>query len=110
MIFAWDGANREHIARHGVTPEEAEYVVEGAEPPYPEEIGDGKYRIWGATESGRLLQVITVLRAQGEVSFGSVDPDDWIMLHAKPDAKIVRVVHAMELTTKMKRQMRRRRR
>lgn len=36
MMFAWDEVNREHIARHGVNPEEAEEVVNGAASPFPE--------------------------------------------------------------------------
>ncbi len=27
MVFSWDDVNRDHIARHGVTSEEAEDVV-----------------------------------------------------------------------------------
>ncbi len=110
MIFAWDETNREHIAMHGVTPAEARFVVENARPPFPQEVGDGKRRVWGATEGGRMLQVIYVLKDQGEVEFGSVDELDWARLQDSPGAKIARVIHAMDLTTDMKRQLRRRRR
>ena len=108
VIFAWDDINRDHIARRDVTPTEAEFVVEHAAPPFPQDVGDGKRRIWGATSAGRLLQVIYVLKKQADVAFEAVDPDDWMMLKNKPDAKIVRIIHAMELTTEMKRQLRRR--
>jgi hypothetical protein len=46
--FRWNDWNRDHIADHGVLPEEAEYVVNRAAAPYPEFIGDGKWRVRGA--------------------------------------------------------------
>jgi hypothetical protein len=58
----WDLAGIEHIAKHGVTPGEVDYVLTRARPPFPEEIGDGKYLVLGSTEAGRLLQVIFVFR------------------------------------------------
>jgi hypothetical protein len=85
--FIWQSNNVEHIADHSVAPEEAEYVVLHARPPYPEYIGDAKYRVRGQTREGRYLQVVYV--------FG-VDAAD--------------VVHAMELPERDKRQYRRRRR
>jgi hypothetical protein len=42
MIFAWDEKNCEHLAKHHVSPEEAEWVVAHAQPPFPSQIGDGK--------------------------------------------------------------------
>ena len=110
MIFAWDDTNRGHIAGHGVTPGEAEFVVQNAAAPFPQEVGDGKRRVWGATPRGRMLQVIYVLKRQSEVEFDSVSPLEWIELEAAPRARIVRVIHAMDLTGEMKRQLRRRRR
>ena len=110
MIFAWDEINREHIGRHGVTPAEARFVVENAAAPFPQELGDGKRRVWGPTPAGRVLQVIYVLKEQSDVPFGSVEPIDWERLKEGPGAKIARVIHAMDLTVDMKRQLRRRRR
>jgi len=110
VIFAWDATNRDHIAKHDVTPAEARFVVESARPPFPQEVGDGKRRVWGATPAGRLIQVVYVLKRQDAVAFESVDSLDWIALDENPDAKIVRVIHAMDLTADMKRQLRRRRR
>ena len=106
MIFAWDETNRDHIAKHRVTPMEAEFVVENATPPFPQELGDGKRRAWGPTNSGRLLQVIYVLKEQDDVPFEAIDPLDWVELQGMPDVKIARVIHAMDLTTNMKRQLR----
>ena len=41
-IFRWNDWNRNHIAAHGVLPEEAEYIVNHALRPYPDFIGNGK--------------------------------------------------------------------
>jgi uncharacterized DUF497 family protein len=109
LIFAWDQNNSSHIAKHGVTPREAEFVVENASPPFPDDVGDGKRRVWGPTSRRRMLQVIYVLKKQSEVSFKSVSPLDWAALQKSPDVKIVRIIHAMDLTDTMNRQLRRRR-
>jgi hypothetical protein len=98
VIFAWDEKNLDHMAKHTVTPTEAQFVVENATPPFPQEMGNGKRRVWGATVAGRWLQVIYVLKRQVDVAFESVDPLDWARLEAMPDAKIVRIIHAMDLT------------
>jgi hypothetical protein len=75
------------VAVHGVLPEEAEYVVNHAAPPYPEYIGQGKWRVRGQTSTGRYLQVIFVIEADGYY-----------------------VIHARGLTDREKRGLRRRRR
>jgi uncharacterized DUF497 family protein len=110
LFFAWDDANRDHIAKHGVAPIEAEFVVENATQPFPQHIGDGKRRVWGATREGRMLQVIYVLKKQEDVQFESVAVLDWIQLESDPQTRIGRVIHAMELTTDMKRRLRKLRR
>ena len=84
--FRWNDWNIEHIAEHGVSPRDAEYVVNNARRPWPEKIGDGKRRVWGRANDGTMLQVIYVL-----------SPDD-----------VVFVIHAMPLTEVQKRQYRRR--
>jgi len=109
VIFAWDEENTEHIARHAVTADEAEFVLQRAKIPFPQSLGEGKFRVWGTAENGRMLQVIYVLKAQSEVAYSSVDPLDWETLQDDRGAKIVRVIHAMELTDDMKRQLRRHR-
>ena len=65
MNFRWNEWNVEHIARHGVAPEMAEEVVEGAGSPYPRRIGDDKLLVWGRTEEGQALQVIFVVDVDG---------------------------------------------
>jgi hypothetical protein len=50
------------------------------------------------------------LKAQDEVAMESIEPLDWTELQGRPDAKVARAIHAMDLTADMKRQLRRRRR
>jgi len=43
--FRWNSDNVDHLAEHGVSPEEAETVVRRAKAPYPRLIGDEKYLV-----------------------------------------------------------------
>lgn len=87
MQYRWNDWNLTHAARHGLdVPREAELIVEGARPPYPQDIGDGKWIVVGRGIGGRLAQVIYV-----------VDPDGTLY-----------VVHARPLTNREKRRYRRR--
>jgi uncharacterized DUF497 family protein len=74
MIFRWHDWNIDHIAQHAVEPEEAEYVVERARPPFPRRIEDDKFLVWGRTSGGRLLQVIFVRDIDQSI----------FVLHARP--------------------------
>ena len=75
MDFRWNEWNIEHVARHGVTPEAAEEVVQAATSPYPRRIADDKLLVvWGASQQGELLQVIFVLDGDGSI----------YVLHARP--------------------------
>ena len=78
----------EHIAKHGVLPEEAESVVRQARRPFPRKIEDDKWFIWGRGEGDRFLQVIHLLDDDGTVY----------------------VIHARPLDEKEKRRLRRLRR
>jgi uncharacterized DUF497 family protein len=60
MEFRWNEWNVDHIAEHGVSPEEAEYVVQHARRPFPRYAGGGEYRVWGPAADGFFLQVIFV--------------------------------------------------
>lgn len=67
LEFEWDEANREHIARHDVTTEEAEEVVLGD--PLDTELqiangGDEEEQLLqlGETAKGRILQLVTTWR------------------------------------------------
>lgn len=87
MLFRWIEWNRDHIAEHGVSPDEAEMVVRHARPPYPRKIEEDKWLVVGQGRGGRYLQVIYI-----------------------PDAdKTVFILHARPLTEHEKRRYKRRR-
>jgi uncharacterized DUF497 family protein len=85
--FRWNAWNSDHIARHGISEAEAEWVVCRPRAPYPQKAGAGKYLVRGPTETGAYIQVIYIF-----------DPDD-----------VVYVIHARPLTQREKRRYRRRR-
>ena len=64
MPFDWDQANTEHIARHRVTPAEAEQVISGASLPIETEdrSGEERHTELGQTDTGRLLVVVWTWR------------------------------------------------
>jgi len=72
--FRWNGWNLDHIAEHGVAPEEAQYVVEHPARGYPQYIGDGKYLAKGQTPAGRYLQAIYIFSP----------PEVVYTIHARP--------------------------
>jgi hypothetical protein len=47
VLFRWNDWNVDHIAEHGVSPKEAELVVESARRPYPEMQQEDKWRVVG---------------------------------------------------------------
>ena len=65
MDFRSNQWNIEHLARHGVDPDEAEEAVREARRPYPRRMGQDKLLVWGPGRGGRLLQVIFVLDEDG---------------------------------------------
>ena len=65
MDFRWNTWNIEHLAEHGVSPDEAEYAIENASGPWPRKEADEKFRVWGRTEAGEYLQVIFVFDPSG---------------------------------------------
>src|ERR1017187_9949308 len=50
MPFDWDQANTEHIARHRVTPAEAEQVISGASLPIETGSGEERHTELGQTD------------------------------------------------------------
>jgi hypothetical protein len=83
--FRWNEWNFDHIARHGVAPDEAEYVVTHPSRGFPRYDGEGKYRAWGQSPAGRYLQVLYIFSPPG----------------------VVYVIHARPLTDTEKRRLRR---
>jgi uncharacterized DUF497 family protein len=75
-MFDWDAANIAHIARHGVTPEEAEEVLRND----PMDVGahnvDGeeRYGDLGVTNAMRTLFVVTTFRGERTRVVTAYDP------------------------------------
>ena len=74
MEFRWIDWNREHVAEHGVDPDEAEMVVRRAQSPFPRKIEEDKWLVVGQGRGGRFLQVIYVVDADRTV----------FIIHARP--------------------------
>jgi uncharacterized DUF497 family protein len=64
LIFDWDAGNIEHIALHGVSTVEAEYVLTHPtlDVGYEDWHGEERYAEVGATANGRILLVWTTWR------------------------------------------------
>jgi uncharacterized protein len=88
MDFKWNDRNVDHIAEHGVSPAEAEFVIAQAQAPFPQYVGDGRHLVRGQSGGGGYLQVI--------------------FIYDKFDGRTY-VIHARPLTEKEKRQYKRRR-
>ena len=60
MEFDWDSGNRKHIARHAITPEEAEeaVVIEPLEAAVQRHQNEERVLCLGRTKSGRLLTIL----------------------------------------------------
>jgi uncharacterized DUF497 family protein len=87
-VFRWNAWNVQHIAEHGITPADAEYVVRNARRPYPQLVARGKWLVRGPTATGQLVQVMYIF-----------DPADTGY-----------IIHARSLTDREKRRYRRRKR
>ncbi len=72
--FRWNRWNVEHIAAHGIRPDEAEFVVRRARRPFPQAQGRGKFLVAGQTAAGSYVQVVYIF-----------SPRDVIfVIHARP--------------------------
>ncbi|NCO33939.1 MAG: hypothetical protein AUJ92_08235 [Armatimonadetes bacterium CG2_30_59_28] len=74
MNFRWNQWNTQHIAEHGVEPEDAEAAVLDASAPYSRYRGDGKWLVWGRGTDGKPLQVVFVFDEEGAI----------FVIHARP--------------------------
>lgn len=88
MRFVWNDRNIQHVAAHGISAAEAEYLVEQAKPPFPQMIGDGKRLVVGRLRRGDYVQII------------------YVPVRSTPGA--VYVMHARPLSDAEKRRFRRR--
>ena len=66
MPFLWDAGNIDHIARHNISPEEAEQVVENDPFDIARYLRNGEERLnqVGETDAGRVLVVVTTQRGE----------------------------------------------
>lgn len=60
MEFAWDAENRKHIARHAITPKEAEEaaLIEPLEAAVQQHESEERVLCFGRTKAGRLLTIL----------------------------------------------------
>lgn len=60
MGFDWDAGNRKHIARHGISPKEAEeaILIEPLEATVQQHGSEERVLCFGRTRSGRLLAIL----------------------------------------------------
>src|SRR5688572_30255412 len=105
MSFIWERWNRTHLEKHDVSQQEAQYVVEHRQPPFPEPLGVGKFVVRGQTREGRFLQVIYVFKWDEDIDYEELDIETIIEL-ADTEAPHYYVVHARDLTAKEKRRLR----
>ena len=70
--FRWIEWNIEHIAGHGVSPKEAEWVVTHPARGYPTR-SHGAYTARGQTRAGRYIQVVY-----------KIDEGDVFVFHSRP--------------------------
>ena len=76
MLFRWNQWNVDHIAEHGVSPEEAEWVVEHARRPYPE-LREDEQMAGGRPRPRRTM-------VAGDFRPRSRDEDTAYVIHARP--------------------------
>ena len=80
----WDPWNVAHIARHEVTPEEAEEVCHGK--PLVQVGKQGRLLVFGPTLSGRMLTVV--------LDPESADEGIYYPVTARPSSRRERAIHA----------------
>ncbi len=73
--FRWHQWNLDKVAKHGMSPLEAERVVCNASRPYPQKRKDGRWLVIGRGQGDRFVEVVYL-----------IDPDGTIF-----------VIHAMDL-------------
>jgi uncharacterized DUF497 family protein len=106
FVFAWDEWNTAHVSKHGCTAPDAKFLIRHAEAPFPREIGDDKFLVWGKNAEGRHLQVVFAFRLSEELEFTSLTFMGWSALIDYAGTVVVYVIHCMPLNTKQLRQYR----
>ena len=101
-VFIWDDKNTAHIAEHGITVEDAQYVVDHARSPYPMPHGDAKFFVRGRTRSGDYIQVSYVWESDAQ----DIDSENIDLLDLADTADSIYVIHARPLEEDEKRAFR----
>jgi uncharacterized DUF497 family protein len=83
-MFDWDDANREHIAEHEISSDEAEQVIlnDPIDLEFETRSGEERLRQVGETKRGRVLVVVTTWRE-----------DNIRVVTAYPASKILRTLY-----------------
>ena len=63
--FNWDFWNIDHLARHGVSPSEAEFVCRGNS--IVVRGREGRYLVYGRTDAGRYLFIVIRIHSRGVI-------------------------------------------
>jgi len=74
--FRWNTFNLDKVAKHGVSPAEAEHVVRFAKRPYPRPHKKGTWLVRGRGRSNRLLPFLFGNRFQCGLQPFSDEPPD----------------------------------
>ena len=106
LRFRWNEWNQDHIRKHGITEDEAEFVVKHAAPPFPRQVEEQKFLVRGKTAAGRYLQVIFVIDPEEEFDFEELSLADILELTEEQEPRRY-VIHARELTRREKSKYRR---
>jgi hypothetical protein len=72
--FRWERWNVDHIGEHGISPEQAEYLINRAGRGFPRYIGDGKFLVQGQDQNGMWMQAIFTM-SPADMAF---------VIHARP--------------------------
>lgn len=88
--FDWDTFNRGHLARHGVTPDEAEQCILDPDAVFLEiqtNTGEERTKALGKTRHGRVLVVVFALRGLAirlVTAYDAPENLQWIYFHQRP--------------------------
>jgi len=82
-VFDWDEANIRHLARHDITPDEAEYVLMNDPQHLSTQIDENEERLVeiGFTKAGRCLVVLSTWRGNRQRVVTAYDAPRALKMH-----------------------------
>jgi uncharacterized protein len=97
--FEWNSANRDHIARHKVSPEEAEQVIRNKPLDIDAETMAGEDRVTsiGRTNAGRFLVVTTLRGARIRVVTASDAPNRLIDFYLTQTGALINMAEKLRV-------------